>query len=283
MSVLTTTLSDSYNDQGIFHDDGEKRVNQVPTVELAFFSNKYENKQIDEVVNLNAIHLNWCDFTTLFFAPSAKAFYISPTNSLNKAISFYNQTYETTQNANVTFNLADQIKKTWSKKTSKPESLIPPETNIQLSRQGFLTKTLRSIKGKVVALSLDEALNTLLSNDLIVPADSDSSATVRFVISYADTFEPLDTTVMVNFSYRTKIPCYKNVNECESFCPYSKDTKPSRHDFDEKTYRCDLDDKLSHKGDFDENASVMSEDKSVISGLTELINANKTVSTENSW
>jgi hypothetical protein len=263
-------------------------------VNLAYFSNKFVNQQIDEVINLNSIFLNWCDFTTLFFAPSAKAFYISPTNSLNKAISFYNQTYETTQNKHVVFNLADQIKKSWSKKFSKPESLLPPETNIQLSRQGFLTKTLRSIQGKVVALSLDEALNSLLSNNLIVPGDSDNSATVRFVISYTDTFEPLDTTIMVNFSYTTKIPCYKHVNECDSFCPYSKDSKPCRSEFCEKHFekeshhdKGDYDDKhfekSSHKGDFDDSVSVESEDKSVISGLTELINANKTVVSDGSW
>ena len=112
-------------------------------------------------------------------------------------------------------------------------------------------------------------MNALLSNNLIVPADSDSVATVQFIVSYADTFEPLDTTVMVNFKYITKIPCFKNVNECEGFCPYSKESKPCRVDFDETSTVV--------------SESVISEDKSMISGLTELINANKTVSTDGSW
>ena len=263
-----TTLSGSHNDQGIFLDKGVDVVDQLPDLNLAFLSNKYVSSQIDEVINLNPICLNWCDFSNLFFTPSTKAFHISPSNVLNKAISFYNQTYETTQSPNVVFTLADQIRKTWSKKTNKPESLIPPEVNIHLTREGFLTKNLRSVRGKVVALSLDEALNALLSNNSIVPADSDSSATVRFVISYADTFEPLDTTVMVNFIYKTRIPCFKNVNDCESFCPYSKESKPCRADFDETATVV---------------SEAVSEDKSMISGLTEMINANKTISSDGSW
>jgi hypothetical protein len=267
-----SSLSDAIVDQGIYQNKGTSIEKNVPNLNLAFLSNTFEDKKIDEVITLNTIFLNWCDFTTLFFTPSAKAFYITQTNVLNKAISFYNQSYETTQNSHVVFNLADQIKKTWSKKTSKPESLISPQTNIQLSRRGFLTSTLGSlnVQGKVVGLSLDEAINALLSNNLIVPADSDSSAIVRFIVSYADTFSPLDITVMVNFVYETKIPCYKNVDECKLFCPYSKDTKPCREFFDcDKTY-----DKSDDKSD---NASVIYEEKSVISGLTELINANKTV------
>jgi hypothetical protein len=105
---------------------------------------------------------------------------------------------------------------------------------------------------------------------------------VRFVISYADTFEPLDTTVMVNFSYITKIPCYKNVNECDSFCPYSKDTHACRSEFDDKC----LDDYISvsdEKSVVSETKSMISEEKSVISGLTELINSNKTIATSSSW
>jgi hypothetical protein len=92
---------------------------------------------------------------------------------------------------------------------------------------------------------------------------------VRFIVSYADTFAPLDTTIMVNFIYKTKIPCFKNVNDCESFCPYSKEPKPCRIDFDETSTVV--------------SDSVMSEDKSIISGLTELINANKTISSDGSW
>jgi hypothetical protein len=264
----TTTLSGSHNDQGTFLDKGVHVVDQIPDLNLAFLSNKFVSSQIDEVINLNPICLNWCDFTNLFFTPGSRAFYISPSNVLNKAISFYNQTYETTQSPTVVYTLAEQIKKTWSKKTSKPESLIPPEINIQLTREGFLTKTLRNVTGKVVALSLDEALNALLSSNSIVPADSESTATVRFIISYADTFEPLDTTVMVNFIYKTKIPCFKNVNDCEGFCPYSKEVKPCRIDFDETATVV---------------SETISEDKSMISGLTELINANKTVDTDGSW
>ena len=46
-----TTLSGSSNDQGLFQNNGEKCVNQIPTLNLAFFSNKVEDKQIDDVIN----------------------------------------------------------------------------------------------------------------------------------------------------------------------------------------------------------------------------------------
>jgi len=266
--MAETTLSGSVTDKGIFLDKGKREISNIPFINLAFLSNTPVSKQIDELIWLNPVCLNWCDFTNLFFTPSARAFHISDSDTFNNAILFYSQTYETTQSQNVVYNLADQIKKTWSKKYSKPETLIPPEINIELSRKGFLTKSLKSIQGKVVALSLDEALNALLSNNLIVSADSDSVATVVFVVSYADTFEPLDTTVMVNFKYITKIPCFKNVNECEGFCPYSKESKPCRVEFDETSTVV---------------SEAISEDKSIISGLTDLINANKTVDTDGSW
>ena len=76
-----------------------------------------------------------------------------------------------------------------------------------------------------IALSLDEAIETLLTNGEIAPADSTSSAAVSFIIQYNYTFKPLNVTVQVNFVYKTKIPCYKNLNFCSEWCPpYSNST-----------------------------------------------------------
>ena len=64
-----------------------------------------------------------------------------------------------------------------------------------------------------------------MSSEKIAAGNYKTSATVRFIISYLYYFEPLDTSVLVNFNYVTKVPCFKNVYNCDSFCPepYSKD------------------------------------------------------------
>jgi hypothetical protein len=134
------------------------------------------------------------------------------------------QTYETTQNKCVKFNLQDQIRKAWSKKNAKNETSIPPNVNILLNRAGFLTKSLTSVKEYCLGLSIDEVISTLLNNNDIVPGNSDTTATIKFLVSYKNYFEPLNTYVLINFTYITKIPCYKNSVDCFITCnPYSND------------------------------------------------------------
>jgi hypothetical protein len=178
----------------------------------------------DVVINLNPICLKWCDFTALFFRAPGGAFWINPANTSSVALTLLNQTYETTQNKYVKFNLQDQIKKAWSKKNSKTETSIPPNINILLSRSGFLTKSLSVVKEYCVGLSIDEAISALLASNEIALGNSETTATVNFVVSFKNYFQPLNTYVLTNFSYITKIPCYKNTADCFVKCnPYSND------------------------------------------------------------
>jgi len=175
---------------------------------------------------LNSTYLSWKDFTALFFRSPSGAFYISPSNCNVTAVSFYSQSYETTYNKNVLFNLSDQIRKAWSKKNNQPESAIPAKINIELNRQSFLTKSLGSICGDFVGLSYDEALSNLLGTGVISIGTSDDTATVVFLVDYQYYFEPLDVTLLTTFSYITSIPCFKNtVPFCSDCNPYSNDTK----------------------------------------------------------
>lgn len=219
-------------DQGYYHNIATKTITNFPSLDLAYITNCDNNNDIDVTINLNPSHLKWNDFSILFFRFPSGAFYINNSNATASAISFNSQTYETTQSKKVSFSLYDQIVKAWAKKNNKPENSIPIPSRIQLERQSFLTKSLASIHGYQLGLSLDESISTLLNNKQIAPGDEDDKATVKFNISYRDYFCPLDISLMVVFTFITQIPCYKNIYECE-ICPnYSNDCKPSRKHFD---------------------------------------------------
>jgi hypothetical protein len=219
------------NDQGFYKNEPVIDITRAPVIDLAYLSNVSDIKSLvetdssaDVIINLNPICLKWCDFTTLFFRAPGGAFWINPANSASVALTMLNQTYETTQNKCVKFSLQDQIKKAWSKKNAKNESTIPPNVNILLNRAGCLTKSLTSVKEYCLGLSVDEVISTLLNNNEILAGNSDTTATVKFIVSYNNYFEPLNTYVLTNFAYITKIPCYKNNTDCFIKCtPYSND------------------------------------------------------------
>lgn len=220
------------NDQGYFRNIGTLQITQAPLLQLAYLSNVTTNEESDVTIDLNPTYLNWCDFTTLFFKSPSGGFWINPSNSSSVAVTFNDQTYQSTQNTKIPFCLSDQIIKCWSKKNSLPETAVPANYRILLNRDGFLSKGLGSIKAYSLGLSLDECISSLLNQKEIVIGDSDSSATVKFLISYKDYFKPLNTSVLVNFLFITQIPCYKNIN-CNNPCPpYSNDVKPCRKVFE---------------------------------------------------
>jgi hypothetical protein len=219
------------NDQGFFKNEPSIDITRIPTVDLAYLSNVDVVKSLDTsdsssdvIINLNPICLKWCDFTTLFFRAPSGGFWINPSNSASVALTMLSQTYETTQNKCVQFSLQDQIRKAWSKKNAKSETSIPPNVNILLNRVGFLNKSLASISEYCLGLSVDEVISALLNNNEIVTGNSDTTATIKFIVSYKNYFEPLNTNVLINFAYITKIPCYKNNTDCFIKCnPYSND------------------------------------------------------------
>jgi len=232
-------------DQGYFHNLSSKKIVEIPVVDLAYITNCDNNNESDVEVYLNPTYLKWCDFCLLFFRPPSGSFYINTSNTNVSAISFFDQTYESTQNKKVSFSLYDQIFKAWSKKNNKPTSSIPISHRIQLERETFLNKNLSSTTAFQLGLSLDEVISGLINKKQIEPSnDHDSSATVKLNISYRNFFCPLDIAISVVFTYITNIPGYKNVVdtvECGENGHYSKEIKPSRREFD-----------------FDDNASYIS-------------------------
>ena len=222
---LSSEVSETVNSQGFYLGKCDTKIKQSAELALAYLSNTANPVNADISIQLNPICLSWCDFLTLFYSSNG-SFYINPANRTACAVTFTNQTYETTQSKCIKLNLTDQIRKTWSSKNNRLISNIPIETNIQLNKESFFVKSLSSAN-YLVGLSLDQVFSTLLANGEIEVADAKSSATVQFVVSYKYCFAPLDVCVLVNFVYITKIPCYKNVTECDTFCPvysYCKDT-----------------------------------------------------------
>ena len=99
------------NDQGNYLDKCSNNDScYIPYVNMSYLSNVRQEILPDNEMNLTTKYLKWCDFYTLFFNKNG-AFDISQVNKSDCAISFKNQTFETTYKKVIPFNLADQIKK----------------------------------------------------------------------------------------------------------------------------------------------------------------------------
>lgn len=264
------------NDQGYYRNIPSDQITNIPTFNLAVFSN-VSDKTPDVNIMLNSTYLSWNDFTNLFFKSPSGAFYINPSNNSASVISFNYQTYKTTYNKYVMYNLADQVKKAWSKKNNKPESNIPATVNIELDRETFLTKSLGSICGNLVGLSYDEMLSSLLGNGVIAVGTSQDTATINFLIEYDFYFEPLNITLSTTFTYITNIPCFKNtIPFCCDCPPYSTDNKVyDRSHFDLNDNMSVFSDSESKKNDeFSVNSNYNSINTNLISDITKFINNN---------
>lgn len=223
----------SVNDQGNFLNGCSKVISPTPVLDLAYLSNTIaDGSDPDFVINLNPVCLLWCDFYNLFFTSNSGAFWINPAGANSCAITFNQQTYESTQKKCIMFNIVEQVKKAWSIKNSKLESSIPPQFNLQLNKEAFYYSSLAN-SNFASGLTLDQVISTLLANNQIAPGDSTTCAKVEFIINYRYYYRPLEVTLIINFRYITKIPCFKNTEPCD-FCPYSNANQNCRPCFDVK-------------------------------------------------
>ena len=249
--------------QGPHNGHTHKRIDNIPSLELALMSNEFCDAEPDSVIMLNPVLLSWCDFLTLFFN-SSRNFVVNTSNVFNSCVFFSSQTYENVSKC-MKYNLAEQIRSTWARKCGTSIANIPIKKSITLNKDTFLIKSLAS-SCSLTALSLDEALETLLNNNQIAHGCYNTEAVVQFVVSYKYYFKPLDTCVQANFLYLTKIPCFKNVTDCGGECPpyyyyyyyYYSDECRSRSHIDVSNE----DDTLSYIKDanffMDENVSILS-------------------------
>lgn len=208
--------------QSSYQNTCDENIQQIPTIDIAYLSNVRDSCDSDLSIVLNPTTITWCDFLTLFYRAN-NVFSVNPTNQNACAINFVNQTFTNTTSQNLKLNLAQQIRIAWATKCETTVDNIPPKTNLLLNKETFGVRSLLNSSSSV-SLTLDQAIETLLANGEIAPGDSTTSALVRFVVQYKYCFKPLNTCVVVSFVFLTSIPCYKNVNFCDEWCPpYSND------------------------------------------------------------
>ena len=198
-------------DQGVFSTT--KAINNIPSINLAFISNNTNIKADlfkEATIDLNSIYLNYSDFNQLFFRGYAGAFHINPNNHNVSVLSLTQQTYSTTHDSNNPFYLKEFLVKTYEKAYSINSMNMPIQSRISLDREMFLAKSLYSINGHQISLSLDECINTLMMNGDIIKSDFDSSAKVIFIISLKYIQSDLQVSCIVNFRFITDIPGYSN-------------------------------------------------------------------------
>jgi hypothetical protein len=209
--------STTFSSQGVYQNVCTKIVENITQIPIASLSNVRNNECIPvKSIKLNTICLTWCDFVRLFYPNNS--FRISLNNAAPCATFFSGQTYEDTSNPCIRFYLSQLVRSAWEGRCNAPFANVPLKTGILLEKD---TSTIRSLYSATsfIALTLDEVIDTLITNGQITPADSTSRATVIFTIEYIYYFQPLDIAVQVNFNYKTAIPCYKNVEQCDNWCP----------------------------------------------------------------
>lgn len=217
-------------DQGVFNT--VKGISNIPSINLALISNTTDVKSNmfkETTIDLNTIYLNYSDFNQLFFRGYGTAFHINPLASNNKVVSLTQQTYSTTHDPNIPFYLKDFLIKSYEKTFNTNALNIPIYTKIALDREMFLAKSLASLNGVQIGLSLDECINSLVTNNDIVKSDFDSSAKVVFVISLKYIQPDLEVSSLINFKYQTEIPGYSNndiIMTLDLPKSYSNDKKP---------------------------------------------------------
>jgi len=198
-------------DQGVFNT--VKGISNIPSIHLALISNTNDvksNSLKESTLDLNTVFLTYADFSQIFFRGYGNAFHINPSASNNKVLSLTQQTYPTTHDPNIPFYLKDFLIKSYEKLFSTNSLNIPIYTKISLDREMFLAKSLASLNGLQIGLSLDECINALVTNNDIVKSDFDSSAKVIFIISMKYIQPDLQVSAVVNFRYQTEIPGYSN-------------------------------------------------------------------------
>jgi hypothetical protein len=199
------------NDQGIFSHN--KTITNVPLFNLAYINNIHNNTANpfpESIVDLAVTYLTYSDFLSLFFSGYGGAFRINHANSNIKALSLTTQTYSTTHDPIVSYFLKDQIIKAYEKTYNTSILSIPVHTKINLDREMFLAKSLSSLTGTQIGLSLDEAINALIANNEIIKADMDSSARVIFIITLNYIHSDLKVACVANFRFQTDIPGFAN-------------------------------------------------------------------------
>jgi hypothetical protein len=181
---------------------------------------------IDSIIEVDPYELSFMDFTSCFYYQSGGSFNINLANKSFKPLLINSQTYTTTDCKRFHCNLYNLCLKAYSVKNQISENTISSTKRIQLANETFPCQSLATNAGTQTSLAWDNCLNILETTDQIIyTGDSDNEARVAFKLTYNYYSHVLDVGVSLIFTYKTRIPCYKNVyNSNDNFipCPYSK-------------------------------------------------------------
>lgn len=216
-------LDRTINSQGTFQNTCCSSYDTTASINIAYLSNVRDNNcDPDSSIFLNPICLDWCDFLLTFYRVNG-LFNIQPLLGNSCAISLHGRTYQDTTSTNLRFSLGNYVKSVWATKCETTPDKLNPRESLALAKESTYVRSLIT-SSSVLSLTLDQAISVLLDEGKIAPADSTHSATIRFVVQYKYCYKPLNVCVLLNFSYITKVPCYKNLNYCDTWCQsYSPD------------------------------------------------------------
>jgi hypothetical protein len=197
-------------------------------IDFAYLTNKcfaqpYRDLQLDKVIEIDPYDLSFLDFTSCFYYQSAGNFNINLANKNFKPLLLNNQKYTTTDGKKFICNLYTLCLKAYANKNQISENTIPPNKKIILANEVFLCQSLATNIGIQNSLSWDTCLNTLQSTgQILFTGDTDHEARVSFKLTYIYHSEILNTTISIIFTYKTHIPCYKNIySNIEHNIPFS--------------------------------------------------------------
>ena len=200
-------------------------------IDFAYLSNKcfaqpYRDLKIDNVIELDPYDLSLLDFTSCFYYQSAGNFNINLANKNFQPLLLNNQTYTSTDGKKYSCNLYTICLKAYTTINNISENTISASKKISTANQVFLCQSLATCAGNQNALSWDVCLNTLqITGQIVFTGDTDHEARVACKLTYVHYLEILNVTVSIIFTYRIRIPCYKNVYsniENNIPFPYSK-------------------------------------------------------------
>lgn len=188
--------------------ESKQNIDDTPSLDFAMLYN--ENKQTDSVIELETIDLHYKDFLNVFYYSNGGGFNINPNAKQFNLLQLSNLFY-TSNNNKMSWNLKNQLLKTFSKKNNIPESSISPIHKIQLERETFSLNSLSLHNKFQVALALDEILYSIENtHNIVFTGDSDDNVPVILKLNYLYYSAHLDTAVSFVLPLRVKFPKYKH-------------------------------------------------------------------------
>ena len=192
-------------------------INPEAVIDIAYLTNKCITKtiqdiEIENVIEIEPFELSFLDFTSCFYYQSSRIFNINIANALFKPLMINNQKFISGDGIKSNFSLYTQCLKAYAKKNGISENCINVKLKIEAANQMCGISSLATNNGSQNALSWDNTLEMLKSTgQIIYTGDNDDEARISTKITYVHYSEVLNTAISIIYTYKIKVPCYKNI------------------------------------------------------------------------